>query len=397
MPSDDPDVHAAAAPCRSASGSEEPGEAPTVVGDARGAEAPDPSQSAAAPRPLAFGISRDELRRLAEELGEPGYRGDQLFRWIWRRRELCLDRMTDLPKRFRVRLAKRLDLALPEIRRESISRDGTQKLLVQLRDGCTVECVLIPDAERLTLCVSTQVGCALACRFCATGAMGFTRNLTAGEIAAQLLLADRSAREAGHAPPASDRPTVTNVVLMGMGEPLLNPRACREAIGIWRDRQGLDFSPDRITVSTVGVLRNLWGFLDETGVGLAVSLHAPTSKVRAEIMPIEQTYPVEELLSELRRRQAERRSGRVTFEYVLLAGVNDQDEDARALALRIRGIRAKVNLLPFNPFPGARYDRPSDERVDAFRRALLAEDVDAYVRRSRGRDIQAACGQLAAE
>jgi 23S rRNA (adenine2503-C2)-methyltransferase len=347
------------------------------------------------------GRPRPVLRALAEELSQPAYRGDQLFQWIHRHRARTFDAMTNLPKAFRDALAERYTLAAPQLAHEATSVDGTKKLLVRFTDGAEVECVLIPDGERLTLCISTQVGCALACRFCATGTLGFKRNLTSTEVIEQVLVADDVARRA--ADPGESRSAelleqrgraITNVVLMGMGEPLLNPEGVRDALEVLTDDKGFGLSPQKVTLSTVGVLKNLWTFVDTTGVNLAISLHAPDPALRAEIMPIERLDPMEEILRQVRERYASGRP-RVTFEYVLLREVNDRPEHARALGERLRGIRAKVNLMAFNPHEGAPYERPEPERIERFRQALVDAGVDAYVRRSRGRDIAAACGQLA--
>lgn len=354
------------------------------------------------------GQSRDQLRALAKDLGEPSYRGDQLFEWVWRKRFVDPSAMTNLPLRFRERLAELSLAGLPEVIEDKLSVDGTRKLLLRLRDGYAIECVLIPAGDRLTLCVSTQVGCALACKFCATGTMGFLRNLTAGEVLGQVLLADHVTREAQRQSASTDaredhreggqpdhRLAITNLVLMGMGEPLLNPKNVARAIAILREPKGANFSSSRITLSTVGVRSQLWSFLEETGVNLAISLHAATSSLRASIMPIEHRHKIADLLGDLRERWSGRSNKRVTFEYVLLKDVNDSVEEARALAELLRGIDGKVNLLAYNPHPDAPYERPSDARVDRFRDALVRAGVDAYIRRSRGRDIDAACGQLA--
>jgi 23S rRNA (adenine2503-C2)-methyltransferase len=331
-------------------------------------------------------LLREELRAFIAREGEPAYRGDQLFGWIYKARATTFEAMTDLPKRLRERLPAVASLDAPAVAAAPRSVDGTEKLLLRLADGLAIESVLIPDEDRTTLCVSTQVGCALACRFCATGDMGFTRNLATHEVVDQFLIADGRARAGGR--------HVTNVVLMGMGEPLLNPEATAKALKILSDPKGVGLSPHRITLSTVGILPRMVPFIEETGVQLAVSLHAPTEELRGELMPIERKYPLSDLLATL-RENAERLRGKVTFEYALLGDVNDAPEQARELARRLRGIPAKVNLIPFNPHAGSPYRRPSDERIDRFRRELLACGTDAYVRRSRGLDIAAACGQLA--
>jgi 23S rRNA (adenine2503-C2)-methyltransferase len=348
-------------------------------------------------------LTRDELRALVtSRFGEPAYRGDQIFEWIYRHRAADFDAMSNLPAPLRERLAAEATLAGAEVTAAPKSIDGTRKLLLRLEDGERVEAVMIPDGKRLTLCVSTQVGCALACTFCATGVLGFKRNLRPGEVLDQILIADRYAREdAGERSDAGaqgepPRCRITNLVLMGMGEPLLNAENTARALEILADHRGIGLGPRRVTLSTVGVTSRLWGFLDRTGVNLAVSLHAPEPTLRAQLMPIERAHPVTELLAEIRRRQGRGElRDRVTFEYVLLRGVNDAPEQARALSALVRGIHCKVNLLAFNPYPGSPYQRPAEEAVDRFRAALVAAGTDAYIRRSRGRDIAAACGQLA--
>lgn len=397
-------------------------------------------------------LTREEIRAFAaKELGEPPYRGDQIFQWIYRRGATAFDAMSNLSKALRARLAERATLARAAVAADPRSADRTRKLLLRLADGCEIEAVLIPDEHRVTLCVSTQVGCPLACTFCATGVLGFKRNLTPGEIVDQFLIAEeyasrdraaglleRAAEERaktrmrrlgallddendfegeGEPGPAPERDEkgfaagepraaqrdepagpvargITNMVLMGMGEPLLNAENVAKAIKIIVDPQGIGFSRHRITLSTVGILPRLWPFLEETGVNLAVSLHAPNPRIRGELMPIDKAYGMHEVLEQIRARQAELKD-RITFEYVLLAGVNDSPEHARELAEAIRGIRGKVNLLPFNPHKGAPFARPADDRVEQFKQALREQGVDAFIRRSRGRDIAAACGQLA--
>lgn len=376
-------------------------------------------------------LAREELREHFRALGEPAYRGDQVFEWIYARGARSFDAMTNLPKSLRARLAEEATLAEPEVVSARRSSDGTRKLLLRLEDGAEIEAVLIPEAHRMTLCVSTQVGCPLACAFCATGLLGFRRNLAPSEIVDQFLIAERFAKEdreeaharsaeelrrglgstlegaeeeagdeeiaARNARPAPGSPPargITNVVLMGMGEPLLNAESVAKAIAILADPKGLGLSRHRITLSTVGILPALWPFLEATGVNLAISLHAPDPATRGELMPIEKAHGMTEILDEVRAHAGELKD-RVTFEYVLLDGVNDSPAQARQLAEAIRGIRGKVNLLPFNPHEGAPFRRPPDERVERFKQALREEGVDAFIRKSRGRDIAAACGQLA--
>lgn len=350
-------------------------------------------------RPVLTGMPRAALRRWAEtELGQPAYRGEQIFEWIHRHRVLDPDAMTSLPKALRARLRERARFDVPALEHRALSRDGTAKYLFRLEDGRAIEAVMIPDGARRTLCISTQVGCALACTFCATGKLGFQRNLAPHEIVGQFLAVERDLSPPGPPGERSEprRGRLTHLVLMGMGEPLLNAQATIEALEVLTDPRGAALPRRRITLSTVGISHRLWSFLERTGVRLALSLHAPSPDLRARIMPVERANPMRDLLAEIRRRQGQGAlRDRVTFEYVLLAGVNDQPEHARALARTLEGIHGKVNLLPFNPYPGAPFDRPDDAAVERFRSELVAAGLDAYIRRSRGRDIAAACGQLA--
>ncbi len=361
-------------------------------------------------------LSREELRRFVGTLGEPPYRGDQIFQWIYRRGAKGFAAMTDLSKAFRERLAAVATLAGPTVAAAPRSADGTRKLLLRLEDGEAIEAVLIPDEDRTTVCLSTQVGCPLACRFCATGDLGLKRDLAPHEIVDQFLIAQEVAggrldpaapvepqgeneggRRSGGPPsrPERDRERrVTNVVLMGMGEPLLNYDATLKAVKVLTDPKGVGLGPKRITLSTVGILPKMIPFIEATGVHLAVSIHAPTDELRKELMPIDRKYPLDLVLETLRANR-DKLDDRVFFEYVLLEGVNDDPEHARLLAEKIRGIPAKVNLLAFNPHEGSPFRRPSDERVERFKQELRDRGVDAYIRKSRGRDIAAACGQLA--
>ncbi len=350
------------------------------------------------PPPQLEELDREAMRALLRDrFGEPAYRGDQLFAWIHHHGVSDFDAMSNLPKRLRARLREQTRLGCAEVLSAARARDGTRKILLALADRRRIEAVMIPDERRLTLCVSTQVGCALGCSFCATGKLGFVRNLRPGEIVAQVHIANRLARAdaASHGAGAA-RGRITHLVLMGMGEPLLNDRNTAKALEILFDPHGVGLAPKRVTLSTVGVGTRLWPFLERTGVRLAVSLHAADPNLRRTLMPIERAHPLAALLVEIRKRQG---SGalkqRVTFEYVLLAGVNDAPAHAAALARAVHGIRCKINLIAFNPYPGSPYERPTDAAVDRFRATLRAHGLDVYVRRARGREIAAACGQLA--
>jgi 23S rRNA (adenine2503-C2)-methyltransferase len=327
-----------------------------------------------------------EIVRLVEDWGEPGYRGRQLAVWIYQKGVRDFDAMSSLPKALRARLGAEAVVGVPEVSASRASRDGSRKLALRLEDGRSVHAVLMPDGERLTLCVSTQVGCGFACAFCYTGTMGLVRNLTAGEIVGQVFAA-RATLE----PEAR----LTHIVFMGMGEPLANYAATVGALRILVAPDGFGFSPRRITVSTVGLVQGIERLAREgLRVNLAISLHAATDEVRSRLMPVNRGWGIDDLLAACRRFPLAVRQ-RITFEYVLLDGVNDRVEDARHLARRLRGLRAKVNLIPFNAWEGSGFRRPPIERIAAFQRALLDAGVTATVRWSKGEDVGAACGQLA--
>jgi 23S rRNA (adenine2503-C2)-methyltransferase len=352
-------------------------------------------------------LDREGLRAALVERGAEPYRGDQVFRWVWRKLATSVDAMTDLPAALRAKLA---DARLPrlEVTTASTADDGTTKMLLGLEDGREVECVIIPDGERRTLCVSTQVGCAMGCTFCRTATMGLVRDLRPWEIGEQVLAAERwleahgDARvlKLGRGPGGEVHRRLTNIVFMGMGEPLHNLEGTVTACRILTDEDGLAFPPRRIVVSTVGLVERIPDFLERTGVNLAISLHAPDDEVRSRIMPVNRRWDVGDIMAVLKDVPLPRRR-RVTFEYVLLAGVNDAPAQATKLARTIResGVleRVKVNLIPYNPHPGAPYARPTREAVLAFQAALEQGGLDVTVRRPRGDRILAACGQLAVE
>ena len=331
------------------------------------------------------GLLREEVEALMEELGEPRYRGRQLFQWVQAYRALDPASMTSLPRALRDRLAVHVTVSRPEAVRVQRSQDGTRKYLFRLADKEEIESVLIPDDGRLTACISTQAGCPLACRFCLTGLMGLRRNLAGGEIVGQVLaLQDELAQ--------GER--ISSIVLMGMGEPLLNFAQVERALWILRDERGANFSPRRITLSTVGYVPGIQKLAaSELGVNLAVSLGATTDSVRDVIMPINRRWPIAELLEACRAYPLPRRR-RLTFEYVMLNEVNDAPEDAKRLVTLLHGIRCKVNLIPLNASPDLP-DRPSPrERVVAFQGILHDAGLTATIRESRGWDISAACGML---
>ena len=326
-----------------------------------------------------------EMEALAESLGVPRYRGRQLARWIFARGVVDLEAMTDLPRDFRAALAARATADVPEVERRTPSQDGSHKLVLRYGDGARVQAVLMPDGDRLTLCVSTQVGCGFACAFCFTGTMGLERNLSAGEIAAQVLVARQ-----GLGP--GER--ITHIVYMGMGEPLANYSATVKSLRLLIDPQAFAFSPRRITVSTVGLVSGIERLAKETlKVNLAISLHATSNEIRDRIMPVNRGFAIEELLAACRRFPLPFRQ-RMTFEYVLLDGINDAVEDARRLVKLLKGIRGKINLIPFNDWEGSSFARPPLPRILAFQAVLLEHGITATIRWSKGEDIGAACGQL---
>ena len=296
--------------------------------------------------------------------------------------------MTDLPRELRGRLAGEFAFRTPELERRERSTDGTEKFLLRLADGQRIESVFIPDTPAMTLCLSTQVGCAMGCAFCLTGRMGLARNLTAAEIAGQVRVLTSV---------LSMRNAPFNVVLMGMGEPLHNYDETMKALRILVDEQGFAMSPSQITLSTVGLLPNLERMAKEPIMpNLAVSLHAPTNAQRGDLVPINAKYGVNDIIDVCRRFPLPRRN-RITFEYVILAGVNDSASDARRLAKLLAGVKSKVNLIPLNAAAGIPFDRPSEETVDRFARTLADHHLIVSVRKSRGRDIRAACGHLIVE
>jgi 23S rRNA (adenine2503-C2)-methyltransferase len=322
------------------------------------------------------------------ERGHERFRARQLFAWIYRRGVTDLDAMTDLPRGLRSSLADEFALTTPAVERRETSVDGTEKFLLRLQDGREIESVFIPDTPAMTLCISTQVGCAMACAFCLTGKMGLVRNLTAGEIAGQVRVMVREIGLAG---------TAFNIVLMGMGEPLHNYDETMKALRIICDKEGLAVPPRRVTLSTVGLLPQLERLARESIMpNLAISLHAPTDALRGKLVPINRKYGVADVIAAARKFPLRKRS-RITFEYVLLAGVNDRPEDARRLAKLLNGMKAKVNLIPLNAAAGIAFDRPPDDSIDRFAAILAERGVTVSVRKSRGRDIRAACGQLLVE
>ena len=337
------------------------------------------------------GLTRAELAAEVARLGEPAFRAAQLWRWIHRRGATDFAEMTDLGKALRARLAEGHTVGRPAVSREQVAADGTRKWLVRLSDGREVEAVFIPDEDRGTLCVSSQVGCTLTCRFCHTGTQRLVRNLEAGEIVAQVLLArDRLGDWTG----ASQDRALTNIVLMGMGEPLYNFDSVARAMRVVMDGEGIAVSRRRITLSTAGVVPVMHRCGEELGVNLAVSLHAVTDALRDELVPLNRKYPLAELMAACRAYPGVNNARRITFEYVMLDGVNDTPADARELLRLIRGVPAKINLIPFNEWPGAPYVRSDWTRIERFADIIYKAGYASPIRTPRGEDIMAACGQL---
>ena len=364
-------------------------------------------------KPSLVGLPRAELAKALGGVGVPerqcGMRVQQIWHWVYVRGAQSFDEMTTLSKNLRATLAEHFTLARPEIAAEQISVDGTRKWLLRLPGEVDnrpheVECVYIPDTDRGTLCISSQVGCTLNCTFCHTGTQRLVRNLTAGEIASQVVLArDRLADWTGVNEPNADPPAgaggerkrlVSNVVMMGMGEPLYNFEAVRDGLDVVADGEGLSISKRRITLSTSGVVPNIVRAGNEIGVMLAVSLHAVTDELRNQLVPLNRKYKLSELLGACRKYPGLSNARRITFEYVMLKGINDSLADARALVRLIKGIPAKINLIPFNPWPGSTYECSDWPQIEKFSEIVFNAGYASPVRTPRGRDILAACGQL---
>jgi 23S rRNA (adenine2503-C2)-methyltransferase len=333
-----------------------------------------------------MGLQPMELEDLAVSLGASRYRGRQLATWIYRKGIVDLEMMTDLPREFRARLAETHAIVVPTVERETPSQDGSRKLVFRLEDERRVSAVLMPDDGRTTLCLSTQVGCGFGCAFCLTGTMGLDRNLTAAEILGQLIVANGL---------LGDDERVTHIVFMGMGEPLANYASLVTSLRILTDaRLGLGYSPRRLTVSTVGLVSGIDRLgREDLKVNLAISLHAASDEVRGRLMPVNRSWNLDALMAAVRRYPLAPRQ-RIFFEYVMLEDVNDSPEEARQLAWLLRGIRAKVNLIPFNDWEGSGFRRPPLARILAFQTILLDAGITTTVRWSKGEDIGAACGQL---
>lgn len=327
-------------------------------------------------------------------MGEQEYRGDQVLKWIYHRGITDFEAMTNLSKSLRSLLLENADIRLPEVVDSQRSVDGTRKWLYRLEDGNSIETVYIPDEGRGTLCVSSQVGCTLNCSFCATGGQGFSRNLTVSEIISQVYLASRELAADVDAEYRSVTPGLTNVVMMGMGEPLFNFDNVVTAMNLMQDDFSFGLSRRRVTLSTAGVVPMIDRLREVSPVSLAVSLHAPEDQLREKLVPLNRKYPISEVIAACHRYVAGEPRKKVTFEYTLIKGVNDSLDLARRLLRLLRGVPSKVNLIPFNSFPGSSYTSASQEQIDAFRDVLMNGGVMTITRKTRGGDIDAACGQL---
>lgn len=347
-----------------------------------------------------LGMSREELRAALIDLGVPEkqakMRCDQVWHWVFHRGIRDFAEMNNVSKDIRALMDKHFSIERPEAVESQISTDGTRKWLLKFKDGNEAECVFIPDEDRGTLCISSQVGCTLACRFCHTGTQKLVRNLTAAEIVGQLMIARD---DVGEWPASTEGRFITNIVMMGMGEPLYNFDSVKKALRIVMDEAGIQMSRRRITLSTAGVVPMMEECGRELGVNLAVSLHAVTKEIRDEIVPLNKKYGIDELLKACAAYPGTHNARRITFEYVMLKDKNDSDEDARELVRLLKSykIPAKVNLIPFNPWPGSVYECSDWDRIERFSDIVFQKGISAPIRMPRGRDIMAACGQLKSE
>ena len=349
------------------------------------------SSIATTPKKEMIGLTQDELREFMAGLGEKPYRARQLYHAVHRRRITSFERMTDLPKTLRRILDEHAVVTETQTESVFLSTDGTRRFLLKLADGLEVESVFMPEEHRDTICISSQVGCPLACDFCMTGVMGLKRNMTAGEIVSQVVVALNQVYGEGVEPPHG-----TNIVMMGMGEPLLNYDPVMKAVRLLADEEGLGIGPRRVTLSTAGIVPRIYDLAgEEIRPRLAISLTAANDELRNRLFPINRKYALAELIEACRRFPLEERE-RLTFEYVMLDGINDSDRDARELVRLLSGIRAKVNLIPHNPAPELPYAASPMDRILTFQKILTDSGLPSFIRRPRGQDISAACGQLAA-
>ncbi len=337
-------------------------------------------------------FDRQGLENFFADLGEKPFRARQILQWIYQRNVDDFAGMSDLSKALRTRLSEIAEVRPPQVALDQQSDDGSRKWLLQLADGNCIETVFIPASDRATLCVSSQVGCGLNCSFCSTAQQGFNRNLTTAEIIGQVLVANRLLAANG-----GPERAISNVVMMGMGEPLLNFDNVVGAMRLMLDDLAFGLSKRRVTLSTSGLIPELNRLREACDVALAVSLHAPDNALRDQLVPINRKYPIEDLMDACRRYVEDGTRRRVTFEYVMLDGVNDSDAHARALVRLLRNVPAKVNLIPFNPFPNTRYQRSAPERIARFQQIIVDAGLVTITRKTRGDDIDAACGQLAGQ
>jgi 23S rRNA (adenine2503-C2)-methyltransferase len=337
-----------------------------------------------------LGLDRDKLKAFFTEIGEKPFRAQQVLQWIHQRGVTDFDAMTDLSKPLRAKLEDIAEISAPKLVKEQKSADGTRKWLLQLGDGNCIETVFIPEDERGTLCISSQAGCVLNCSFCSTARQGFNRNLEAHEILGQLWVAARALGQT-----SLESRVITNVVMMGMGEPLLNFDNVIQSMTVMLDDWGYGLSRRRITLSTAGVVPAIDRLREILPVSLAVSLHAANDALRDELVPLNKKYPIAQLIEACKRYVADESRARVTFEYVMIDGLNDTKDHARQLLRCLEGVPAKINLIPFNPFPGSEYKRSSILAIDQFRDVLIRGGIVTMTRKPRGDDIDAACGQLA--
>ncbi len=340
------------------------------------------------PKTNLLGLSRAGLEQFFLDQGEQRFRAEQILKWIHQQGVMDFAAMTNLSMALREKLETIAKITLPEVAGEQLSTDGTRKWLLRVDPQNSIEMVFIPENGRGTLCVSSQAGCALNCAFCATAKQGFGRNLSSAEIIGQLWLARQLLAETAEAP------KITNMVLMGMGEPLLNFEAVARALELMIDDCAWGLAKRRVTVSTAGLVAGIKQLAERCPVSLAVSLHAPDDALRDQLVPINRSYPIKQLLNACREYVADDRRAKITFEYVMLDGVNDSAPQAKALARLLQGIPSKVNLIPFNPFPGTEFRCSSQANIDRFREILSASGLTTITRRPRGQDIAAACGRL---
>ena len=343
----------------------------------------------ASPKVNLFDLDRTGLQRFFIGIGEKKYRAEQVMKWLYHQQVDRFDAMTDVGKALRTKLDACAELVLPKVMHEQQSADGTTKWVLALPGGNAIETVFIPETGRGTLCVSSQVGCSLNCSFCSTAKQGFNRNLSTSEIIGQVWIAKQRLMALGR----GERP-ITNVVMMGMGEPLLNFDNVVAAMDLMRDDFGFGLANKRVTLSTAGLVPMIDELSEKSDVSLAVSLHAPNDELRDQLVPLNKKYPIAELMAACNRYVAKRPRSSITFEYTLMKGVNDKPEYARALVKLLRRVPSKLNLIPFNPFPGTEYERSDPATIEAFKKIVMEAGLIATVRRTRGDDIDAACGQL---